>query len=536
MSDFETGSILDGRYEILGVLGTGGMGCVYKARQLHLDRMVAIKVPSAAIRENMEFLARFIREARACAKIAHDHIVAIYDVHSGQQPYIVMEYVDGMPLHHYLHEQGSSVFISDLMDILGQVCEGLAEAHAKGVVHRDIKPGNIVITRNNLRAKIMDFGIARIEEETGLTVSGSLMGTPYYMAPEQIRGEEIGPAVDLYSLAAMVYQLFTGKQVFEGSISSLVYQHVHTLPRAPSELNSALPKALDLVLLRALSKNPEDRYDSTVEFHREMRMALRPVLNLPFSQIFAMPTESPGLTYGSAATQMAAGATSDEKPVAASAPSLQPSPPPPPHPPTPIDPYAPTIQMACDAGAGSLLSGRKRLRWWLLPTVVLAIAALIATAYLANRNASQKGEGTRAVLSQDGSRDNAQEAHKNDLKEGSDTQAAEGVAAESLPGRSGVLPQALRWVRAPLSVYSQAESQVLAMWVVEPAGAKKILLPVTVTVEQTGAESRIVWRKRTLSGRVAIRLPGPGEYAMAVEILGAQTSVAPLRNTIRVTP
>lgn len=533
MSDFETGSILDGRYEILGVLGTGGMGCVYKARQLHLDRMVAIKVPSAAIRENMEFLARFIREARACAKIAHDHIVAIYDVHSGQQPYIVMEYVDGMPLHHYLHEQGSSVFISDLMDILGQVCEGLAEAHARGVVHRDIKPGNIVITRNNLRAKIMDFGIARIEEETGLTVSGSLMGTPYYMAPEQIRGEEVGPAADLYSLAAMVYQLFTGKQVFEGNISSLVYQHVHTPPKAPSDLNSALPKALDLVLLRALSKNPGDRYDSTVEFHREMRMALRPVLNLPFSQIFAMPTETPGLTYGSAATQMAPSAAPEEKPAAAVSPSLPPSPPP--QTPTPIDPYAPTIQMAGDAEAGSI-SGKKRLAWWLLPAVVVAIAALIATAYLANRNASQKVEESPAASSQDGSRGGALKANIRDLSKGSDTQAADGVEVESASGQPAVLPQALRWVRAPLAAYSQSEALVLAMWAIEPAGAQKKNLPITVTVEQTGAESRIVWRKRTLSGRVAIRLPGLGEFAMTVEMLGAQTPVAPLRTAIRVNP
>lgn len=527
MSDLETGSILDGRYEILGVLGTGGMGCVYKARQLHLDRLVAIKVPSAAIRENMEFLARFIREARACAKIAHDHIVAIYDVHSGQRPYIVMEYVDGMPLHHYLHEQGSSVFISDLMDILGQVCEGLAEAHAIGVVHRDIKPGNIVITRANLRAKIMDFGIARIEEETGLTVSGSLMGTPYYMSPEQIRGEEVGPASDLYSLAAMVYQLFTGKQVFEGNISSLVYQHVHTLPKAPSILNSALPTTLDVVLLKALSKNPGERYDSTVEFHREMRMALRPVLNLPFSQIFAMPTENPGLTYGSAATQMAPSAAPEEKPIAVASP--------PPHPPTPIDPYAPTIQMAGDAEAAAL-HGRKRWQWWLLPAVAAVIIALITTAYLASRSALQKGEESLGAISQGRSGIGAQDTKSNGSSGMAETEAAEVEDMESALGQPSALLQSLRWVRAPLSAYSQSEALVLAMWAVEPAGARKLSIPCLVSVEQTGAESRFIWRNRTVSGRAAIRLPGPGEFVLRVEMADAEPAVAPLRAVIRVTP
>ena len=350
-SNFEVGSIIDGRYEILGVIGSGGMGCVYKGRQLQLDRMVAIKVPSAQVRENKEFLTRFLREARACAKIAHDYIVAIYDVHSGEPPYIVMEYVDGMPLNHFLHEQATTVFVSDLVVIIQQICEGLTAAHARGVIHRDIKPANIVITNGSQRVKIMDFGIARINDETALTISGSLMGTPYYMAPEQIRGEEVTPATDLYALAGIVYQLFTGQPVFEGELTSLIYKQVSERPKIPSEINPLLPKAVDKVLLRALDKNMQQRQDSPLDFCNELRMALRPIVNLPYSQIFsaarsnsdqAIPSNQP----------MDQSDSGQEVPIAQAEPlkainNLAESKP---HPatPLPVDPLAPTVPIQHD--------------------------------------------------------------------------------------------------------------------------------------------------------------------------------------------
>jgi len=206
MKEFAPGEILDGRYEIRGAIGAGGMGRVYRAQQLNLDRAVAIKVPSQAVLENPQYLTRFIREAQACAKVAHENIVAIYDVKEGDSPYIVMEFVNGLPLHRFLKEEHTAVFVQDLLDIISQICEGLAAAHAKGVVHRDIKPGNIVITANTQRVKIMDFGIARVADTPSMTSTGSMMGTPYYMAPEQIRGEPVGPETDIYALACLVYR------------------------------------------------------------------------------------------------------------------------------------------------------------------------------------------------------------------------------------------------------------------------------------------------------------------------------------------
>jgi len=311
MADFEIGSIVDERYEILGILGSGGMGRVYKARQLNLNRIVAIKVPSDAVLKNEEFLARFVREGSTCARVAHGHIVSIYDVHSGKRPYIVMEYVDGMPLNQFLQEEQTTLFVSDLLEIIGQVCQGLEAAHASGVVHRDIKPANIVITHEGHRVKVMDFGIARVSDNSALTTASSMMGTPFYMAPEQIKGEEVGPATDLYALACLVYYLFTGKLVFDGEVATLIYKHVSAKPVPPYSLNPMLPKSLDAVLLRGLSKNPRERYPSALEFHRELCKAMRPIAQLPYSQIFARPQpavhpspqqKTPGTTLASQRT------------------------------------------------------------------------------------------------------------------------------------------------------------------------------------------------------------------------------------------
>jgi len=311
MADFEIGSIVDERYEILGILGSGGMGRVYKARQLNLNRIVAIKVPSDAVLKNEEFLARFVREGTTCARVAHGHIVSIYDVHSGKRPYIVMEYVDGMPLNQFLQEEQTTLFVSDLLEIIGQVCQGLEAAHASGVVHRDIKPANIVITHEGHRVKVMDFGIARVSDNSALTTASSMMGTPFYMAPEQIKGEGVSPATDLYALACLVYYLFTGKLVFDGEVATLIYKHVSVKPVPPYSLNPMLPRSLDAVLLRGLSKNPRERYPSALEFHRELCKAMRPIAQLPYSQIFTPPQpavhpapqqKTPGTTLASQRT------------------------------------------------------------------------------------------------------------------------------------------------------------------------------------------------------------------------------------------
>lgn len=286
MSAFETGSIVDQRYEILGVLGAGGMGKVYRARQLNLDRIVAIKVPSDAVLKNQSFLDRFIREARTCAQVAHANVVSIYDVHDKGVPYIVMEYVDGRALHDFLREEQMNLFVSDLLEIVGQVCKGLEAVHHHKVVHRDIKPANIVISNVDQSVKVMDFGIARVTEGTSVTVAGSMMGTPYYMAPEQIKGGEITPAADIYALSCVCYQLLTGRLVFEGEVPTLIYKHVSVRPDPPRRHNPALPRSVDHVLLRGLEKHPADRFHSALTFHRELRKALRTVGHLPYTQIF----------------------------------------------------------------------------------------------------------------------------------------------------------------------------------------------------------------------------------------------------------
>lgn len=287
MEAFEKGHVLDERYEILSLLGAGGMGRVYKARQLNLDRTVAIKVPSEAVLKNADFLARFVREGQTCAKISHDNIVSIYDVHSGDLPYIVMEFVDGMPLNHFIKEEQTTLFVSDLLDIIGQVSDGLAAAHSSHIVHRDIKPANIVITRQYHRVKVMDFGIARVSDKTSLTNTGSMMGTPYYMAPEQIKGLEVSPATDLYALGCVVYFLLSGKLVFEGDVTTLIYQHISEAPKPPNVVNPALPEEVNRVVLKTLEKVPENRYESTLSFHRELCKAMRPLSQLPYTQIFS---------------------------------------------------------------------------------------------------------------------------------------------------------------------------------------------------------------------------------------------------------
>ncbi len=297
MPGFKTGELVDGKYEIQSVLGSGGMGTVYRATQLNLDRTVAIKVPSEKVLENEEFTERFLREAHMCAHVAHPHVVSIFDVHDDPQaPYIVMEYVDGRPLHEFLTEQSTSLFVSDLLDIVGQVCGGLDAAHNKGIIHRDIKPANIVITTLDRQVKLMDFGIARALDQTSITMAGAMMGTPYYMAPEQIQGGDLTGAADIYSMGCVVNKLLTGHNVFEGEVATLIYKHVSVEPDSLLKWNPELPEEIDRVVLRALSKKASERYSTCMEFHRELNKALRSIGHLPYTQIFPSTGDGPFVT------------------------------------------------------------------------------------------------------------------------------------------------------------------------------------------------------------------------------------------------
>src|SRR5215469_1074142 len=227
-----------GPYELLAPIGTGGMGEVYKARDTRLDRIVAVKV------SKKDFSERFEREARAVAALNHPHICALYDVGPN---YLVMEYVEGAPL------QGPLPLLQALK-YAGEICEALSEAHGKGVTHRDLKPANILVTKS-AGIKLLDFGLARVDspvrsdDETltrALTQKGQIMGTPFYMSPEQVQGEETGPASDIFSFGLVLYEMLTGKRAFEGSNAASVIAAILERP-APSVAGVA-PAALDRVL------------------------------------------------------------------------------------------------------------------------------------------------------------------------------------------------------------------------------------------------------------------------------------------------
>jgi serine/threonine-protein kinase len=261
-----------GRYEILAELGRGGMGAVFRARDPRIDRIVAIKtiaVPGADRKSLEDYRARFFREAQAAGRLSHPGIVTIFDVSEDQNtqtPFIVMEFVNGTALNDYvaLAPQGQ-LPLDAALDLIQQVAEALQYAHSAGIVHRDIKPGNILVTSED-RAKIADFGIAKAAMSEN-TVSGQVMGTPGYMSPEQINGRPLDGRSDIFSLGVIAYWLITRQKPFEGdSITEICVRVVSQDPAAPSTLCPTLGTDFDYVLSRALSKDPAQRYQSGKEF------------------------------------------------------------------------------------------------------------------------------------------------------------------------------------------------------------------------------------------------------------------------------
>jgi len=256
-----------GRYQVVGELGRGGMGIVYEAHDTVLDRTVAYKVLPESFQENPQALDNFLREAKAAAKLNHPNIVTVYD--AGEQDgryYIAMEYVDGTTLKEILRRRGP-VAPAGVLHVLVQVCEALAFAHEKKVVHRDIKSANTMWTRDK-KVKIMDFGLAKVVEEVRNHTT-VVSGTPYYMSPEQTLGKNVDHRTDIYSLGVMVFELATGSVPFkEGNIP---YHHVHTAPPDIRELKPELPEMLARIVARCLQKDPAQRYQTTNELLAELR-------------------------------------------------------------------------------------------------------------------------------------------------------------------------------------------------------------------------------------------------------------------------
>jgi eukaryotic-like serine/threonine-protein kinase len=269
--------LLGDRYELDGVVGRGGMAEVYRARDLRLDRTVAIKTLRADLARDQTFQARFRREAQSAASLNNPAIVAVYD--TGEDPasgvpYIVMEYVDGRTVRDLLIE-GHRLLPERTLEITSGVLRALEYSHQAGIVHRDIKPGNVMVTRNG-DIKVMDFGIARAmsDSQATMTQTAQVIGTAQYLSPEQARGERVDARSDLYSTGCLMYELLTGRPPFTGdSPVAIAYQHVRENPIPPSRLDPSLPPWADSIVLKAMAKSPNDRYQSAAEMNADIQRA-----------------------------------------------------------------------------------------------------------------------------------------------------------------------------------------------------------------------------------------------------------------------
>jgi eukaryotic-like serine/threonine-protein kinase len=309
-----TPRLLGSRYEIGETLGYGGMAEVHLGRDVRLGREVAVKILRADLARDPSFQTRFRREAQAAASLNHPAIVAVYDSGeeitgpNGSTPYIVMEYVEGRTLRDILKTEGR-IMPRRAMEIVADVCAALDFSHRNGIVHRDVKPGNVMITSTGA-VKVMDFGIARAVADAGATVTATaaVIGTAQYLSPEQARGENVDARSDVYSTGCLLYELLTGHPPFTGdSPVAVAYQHVREMAPPPSSANPDVPPALDAIVMKALAKNPANRYQTAAEMRADLIRAIngRPVAAEPVLMederttiLGGPPTMAPGGGYG----------------------------------------------------------------------------------------------------------------------------------------------------------------------------------------------------------------------------------------------
>jgi eukaryotic-like serine/threonine-protein kinase len=328
--------VLADRYEVEELLGQGGMARVFRGTDRVLNRSVAVKVLSPQFAGDDQFVARFRREAQAAAALNHPNIVSVYDTgDQGDVHYIVMEYVEGRTLRDAIRQEGP-ILPERASEIAQAVARALSSAHEAGLVHRDIKPGNIMLTRDG-EVKVMDFGIARTSTGDTLTQTAAVLGTASYLSPEQAQGTAVDARSDIYSLGCVLYEMLTGRPPFTGdSPVAIAYKHVREDPVHPSNLNPDVPPSLDAVVMKAMAKNPENRYQTADELRQDLERASAGLPTVATPLLLADPTEV--VTHQPEGTAVMTGVPPDQEPE------------------------------------------RKR-RWWIAVLVILLLAALGVAAY-----------------------------------------------------------------------------------------------------------------------------------------------------------
>ena len=280
------GKLLDNRYEILECIGTGGMAVVYKARCHRLNRLVAVKILKPELAQDAEFRRRFHDESQAVAMLSHPNIMAVYDVsHSDDLDYIVMELLDGITLKQYMQKKGLPLNWREALHFITQIMKALSHAHSRGIIHRDIKPQNIMVLRDG-SVKVADFGIARLASAAQSTLTQEALGSVHYISPEQARGSHIDARADIYSAGVVLYEMIAGRLPYEGDTPvSVAIQHISSIPLPPRDINPDIPEALEAIDMKAMASDVDKRYvsaDAMLADLEEFRK--NPSINFEYTQ------------------------------------------------------------------------------------------------------------------------------------------------------------------------------------------------------------------------------------------------------------